>query len=86
MSDYKEKDMNTAYCVHCGKQVSEFAVECPFCKKPVANPHAPTKMSPEPKTWKKTSYAKKAPVGILIACLAAIIIAAVVLYIVKFSG
>lgn len=77
--------MNKAYCVHCGKEVSEFATLCPFCKKPVANPHAPTEVSPEPKTWKKTSYAKKAPVGILIAC-AMVVIAAVVVYLVKFSG
>lgn len=78
--------MNTAYCVHCGKPVFEFATECPHCKKPVANPNAPTKMSAEPKTWKKKSYAKKAPVGIIIACVAVIIIAAVVFYMVKYGG
>ncbi|MBN1495585.1 MAG: hypothetical protein JXA07_02375 [Spirochaetes bacterium] len=78
--------MNTAYCVHCGKQVSEFATLCPFCNKPVANPHAPTQVSAEPKTWKRTSHAKKAPVGIIIACLAIVVIAAAAYYILKMGG
>jgi uncharacterized membrane protein YvbJ len=78
--------MNVARCVHCGKEVFEFAVECPYCKKPVANPHAPTNVSAEPKTWKKTSHRKKFPIGIIAVCLAVVVIAAVALYFLKFGG
>jgi len=67
-------------CVHCGKEVFEWAPECPYCKKPIANPDAPTKMSAEPKTWKKTSYRKKSPVGLMAAVAAAIVIAAAVYF------
>ncbi len=77
---HKEKDMNKAYCVHCGKQVSEFATLCPYCNKPVANPDAPTTMSAEPRTWKATSHAKRSPIGIIISCLAVLIIAAAAYY------
>ncbi|MBN2158200.1 MAG: hypothetical protein JW807_02305 [Spirochaetes bacterium] len=74
--------MGTAKCVNCGKEVFEYAAECPYCKKPIANPHAPTKIANAPWTWKKTSYGKKAPYGIIAVCLAAAIIAAIVLYLV----
>ena len=71
-------------CVHCGKEVFEWAPECPYCKKPIANPHAPTNMSPEPKTWKKTSYRKKSPIGLIAAIAAAIVIAAAVFYYIMY--
>lgn len=74
--------MGTAKCVHCGKEVFEYAKECPYCKKPIANPNAPTNVAKAPWTWKKTSYRKKTPYGVIAACLAAIIIAAVVVYLV----
>ncbi len=71
-------------CVHCGKEVFEWAPECPYCKKPIANPDAPTKMSAEPKTWKKTSYRKKSSVALAAAAVAAVIIAAAVVYFVMY--
>lgn len=66
-------------CVHCGKEVFEWAAECPYCKKPIANPDAPTKLSAEPKTWKKTSYRKKSP-ALLIAAIAVIVVLAAAAY------
>lgn len=78
--------MSTIKCVHCGKEVFEWAPECPYCKKPIANPDAPTKMSQEPKTWKKTSYRKKSPLPIIIAAAIVVIAAAAVWYFMKFSG
>lgn len=66
-------------CVHCGKPVFEMASECPYCKLPIANPHAPTEVSAAPWTWKKESHRKKTPVG-FIAVAAAILIAAAIYY------
>jgi len=63
-------------CVHCGALVSEFAAECPNCKKPVANKDAPTDVTESPWKMKKVDYGKKAPViPILIIAIAIIVIA-----------
>ncbi len=66
-------------CVHCGKMVFEMASECPYCKKPIANPHAPTDVSSSPRDWKKESYGKKSPVA-LIAIVAIILVVAIVIF------
>jgi uncharacterized membrane protein YvbJ len=77
--------MGKAKCVHCGKEVFEWAPECPYCKKPIANPHAPTNVAPAPRTWKEVSYKKKSRTVIIAAGIVLVIIAAIVLYIIKFK-
>ncbi|OHD62781.1 MAG: hypothetical protein A2176_14895 [Spirochaetes bacterium RBG_13_51_14] len=72
--------MGTAKCVHCGKEVFEWATDCPYCKRPIANPDAPTNVSPAPWKWKKVSYKKKSPVGLIIAGVVIIGVVAFVLY------
>lgn len=74
-----------AKCVHCGKDVFEFATECPFCHKPVANKHAPTNVDDAPWTWGKTSHKKNMPIGIIAACLTIAVIAGIVLYVIIFK-
>jgi uncharacterized membrane protein YvbJ len=64
-------------CVHCGKRVFEMAAECPYCKQPIANPHAPTKVSAAPWTWKKESHRKKMPAGLIIVVVLILVAAAV---------
>jgi uncharacterized membrane protein YvbJ len=73
--------MGNIKCVHCGKVVFEWAPECPYCKRPIANPHAPTNVSAQPKTWKKISYRKKSPIPLIIAGgIVIIIVVAAVLF------
>jgi uncharacterized membrane protein YvbJ len=69
-------------CVHCGRMVFEMAKECPYCKLPIANPDAPTKVSASPWTWKKTSSRKKVTNGmiIVIVVIAAAVLVAVYLF------
>lgn len=64
-------------CVHCGALVSEFAAECPNCKKPVANKDAPTDVTESPWKMKKVDYGKKAPVIPILAIAIVIIVIAV---------
>jgi uncharacterized membrane protein YvbJ len=71
-------------CIHCGKVVFEWAAECPYCKKPIANPHAPTNVSAQPKTWKKTSYAKRSPIPFIVAGVIVIAIVVAVLIFFKY--
>jgi uncharacterized membrane protein YvbJ len=79
--------MSNIKCVHCGKVVFEWAPQCPHCGKPIANPDAPTSVSAEPKTWKKTSYKKKSPIPLIVAIAAAVIIAAAAYYLLMhFKG
>ena len=67
-------------CVHCGKMVYEMAVECPYCKNPIANPNAPTKVSASPWTWKKTQKKKVSPLSIIVGVLIAVAVIAAVYY------
>jgi uncharacterized membrane protein YvbJ len=63
-------------CIHCGRMVFEMAKECPYCKLPIANPDAPTRVSDSPWTWKQTSSRKKISGGMLFAI--AVVVAALI--------
>jgi len=67
-------------CIHCGRMVFEMAKECPYCKLPIANPDAPTKVSASPWTWKKTSQRKKISSGMIIVALVIVVAVIVGVY------
>lgn len=75
--------MSNIKCVHCGKMVFEWAAECPYCKRPIANPNAPTNVSAQPKTWKKISYRKKSPILFIVVGVIFIMIIVAALLIIK---
>jgi len=66
-------------CVHCGTMVHEFTVDCPECKKPVANKDAPVNVSESPRNMSTTRYQKKSPV-VPIVIVVAVILAGLAAY------
>jgi uncharacterized membrane protein YvbJ len=71
-----------AYCVHCGKQVSEFTADCPHCGKPTANKDAPTQVKDSPATW-KTASQKKNPVPFMVITAVLLITAGAIVFLLK---
>ncbi|MDY6933956.1 MAG: hypothetical protein SVZ03_07000 [Spirochaetota bacterium] len=71
-------------CIHCGQKVSEWAVECSNCGKPVANPHAPTKMSePDWNPMRGDQYRKKNSMPFILTAIFALVTIATIIYLLK---